>query len=785
MPEYTPSQLRNKADCEAYVADHLSRLDIVATTTTPSGQTVDWIPHQVADGLPPPLPQHADESLHDGDSHSDMPKTFVAQGELEMDGVERGPPGTVPTHRMNFEKATFERSLHQVLSSKVAPLTDANIPAAGPVADENGTHWYASTSQKVDNYGGCASFSIFVPTVERPADFSLIQVAVIRDHGAADSNPTGRQEQTVEAGWIFAPSFLGPEPVVFSFFTTKGYVDFGRNAGADAFKQGYNTAPGWRINPYIVPTIQPGTRLNPKSIDGGAQYDVKIQYTLVNDQWWLGINDQWLGSYPAELFSRNRPDATKTLADHADRINFYGEVFDFKKNPKMTTTDMGSGMFSGSGFSHSAYIRNIQYQPQSSNIDASLVDYKGVVETGSVSDPRRYDLITAFPSGTSWGSFMYVGGPGAPGFDWTGVNDNWRRIGGVFPWKAPVTAISRNPNIIDLFVCGSDKKVYTSWRPRGGDWYGINSGWRPIGGLFPPGNKVTAVAMTPDNLDLFIVGFDGNVYTSRWDQLHDWSGVNDNWDNLGGTVFPDSEVAAVARQGSLMDIIVYNEGLIVWTRSWSQPAGWSPWLALGTTPRFFAGPVTAVSRKPDIIDIFICGLDGTVYTSWWTDADAAWHANTNDWESIGSGPFAALTKPTRLAAVARSPNNLDVFVCGTDGEVYTTYWVDGRTWANVTTDWRKIGGLFPPSCPVTAVARKPTNLDLFVCAYDQRVHTSSWEDGSDWTGLGVNKWRAIGGFFDDSKEVGAVASDSYNVALVIMGGNGNVYESEALFIPFP
>ncbi|EPY04470.1 hypothetical protein PAALTS15_25004, partial [Paenibacillus alvei TS-15] len=58
-----------------------------------------------------------------------------------------------------------------------------------------------------------------------------------------------------------------------------------------------------------------------------------------------------------------------------------------------------------------------------------------------------------------------------------------------------------------------------------------------LGGIFPMGAPVSAVARTPNNLDLFLVGNGGRVYTSWWSAGSDWSGINDNWRSLGG-IFP-------------------------------------------------------------------------------------------------------------------------------------------------------------------------------------------------------------------------------------------------------
>lgn len=47
--------------------------------------------------------------------------------------------------------------------------------------------------------------------------------------------------------------------------------------------------------------------------------------------------------------------------------------------------------------------------------------------------------------------------------DRSGINDNWRPIGGFFPPGCPVTGVSPKAGILDLFICGNDGPVYTSW----------------------------------------------------------------------------------------------------------------------------------------------------------------------------------------------------------------------------------------------------------------------------------------------------------------------------------
>jgi hypothetical protein len=77
------------------------------------------------------------------------------------------------------------------------------------------------------------------------------------------------------------------------------------------------------------------------------------------------------------------------------------------------------------------------------------------------------------------------------------------------------------PDQLEVFNV-DDERVWTEWWHAGADW-----GWRPIGGFFPASAPVAAVAREPNHLDLFITGNDGRVYTSWWHAGSEWSGIND------------------------------------------------------------------------------------------------------------------------------------------------------------------------------------------------------------------------------------------------------------------
>jgi len=192
--------------------------------------------------------------------------------------------------------------------------------------------------------------------------------------------------------------------------------------------------------------------------------------------------------------------------------------------------------------------------------------------------------------------------------------------GGIFPPGAPVSAVSRTPDHLDLFICGLDGRVYTaSWTINSG-WSGVDYYWMSLGGFFPPGAEVSVLARKPGQLDLFICGPDGCIYTSWWSVGMEWSGINDNWNSLGGSFVPGAKVSAL-------------------------------------------------SRTPDQLEVFACGKDGHVYTSHWYKS-TGWSSKRDGWMQIG-GPF---PPGVEVSAIACTPNNLDLFACGDDGHVYTLSW---------------------------------------------------------------------------------------------------------------
>lgn len=377
-------------------ADNLDprKLNVVKTTTTETGQVIDWIAPESQGKIasPPPL------------SMLKRPPSAAQAAIVEaIKPKEAGPPGTVPVLRKTGPTSPMKRLPRpgDFNSTSNAAAVDAGASASAnhPEARDGsaGVHWYSSTAQAVNNFGGSATYSLYKAFVQSPDDFSLLQVAVVRDSAAqADGS---LKTQTVESGWINYPRQVS-QPHLFTFYTTNGYEAYGDNIC------GWNTEyRGWV---QVDGDIYPGVPFAPLSVVGGQQYEAEIHYLLYQGNWWLSVLGKYIGYYPGSLFSQGGVNPADTLGGYSDRINFYGEIFNSETS--LTTTDMGSGEFAAGGPGRAAYLHNIQYYDTSS----TPRNYDGGRDV-QVSDPNRYSIATSFNSDTSWSSYFYLGGPGAGG----------------------------------------------------------------------------------------------------------------------------------------------------------------------------------------------------------------------------------------------------------------------------------------------------------------------------------------------------------------------------------
>ena len=206
-------------------------------------------------------------------------------------------------------------------------------------------------------------------------------------------------------------------------------------------------------------------------------------------------------------------------------------------------------------------------------------------------------------------------------------------------------------------------------------------------------------------MDLFAVAANGDVWATSWNSVDGWEGHG--WVTLGVIdAQPARGVAAVARDKDHLDIFATGTDGRVYSMYRAGQDPWSDWILLDqgllSAP---IGRITALSRSATSIDLFVqVEMDQVVYSNSW-DAVAGW----TSWFRVDNS---FLPGAATICAVARTPANLDLFMPGRDGGVFSTYWSEPGGWAG---NWFRIDDAFNYPCSdVSAVSRSAASLDLFV-----------------------------------------------------------------------
>jgi hypothetical protein len=367
-----------------YLSDRYVRRDVITRTRTPGGIDIDWVPIESQSGGRCAFDPPEDDSpvrLEQGERRAEL-MTF----ELERQGAERGPRGTVPLLHTPIDRITPTVGLNDWLAkgaraNRVAPAGKAD----GYEVPGKDVHKHVYATQNSTCYGADGNINAWDPYTQWSDEFSLGQLWLIRGSGSG--------QQTLEVGHQEYRDLYGDWlPHLFLFYTTNDYTSQGNNKG------GYNTdVDGWV---QYASTIHPGALSSPLSQWGGTQYVMMLKVQLWRGNWWVKVNGTWIGYYPASLYNRSG------LRDQADRLDWGGEVVDSDNHAGTTDTDMGNGHWPYEGWQHCAYMNNLQYQ---STTGGAMTDYNG---SAASEFPACYGIESHMRSGGSWGSYFWWGGSG-------------------------------------------------------------------------------------------------------------------------------------------------------------------------------------------------------------------------------------------------------------------------------------------------------------------------------------------------------------------------------------
>ncbi|KAF5801884.1 putative neprosin [Helianthus annuus] len=356
------------------IRTHLLKINkpSVKTIQSPDGDILDCVmvhhqpafDHPVLKGTKPLDPPERPYGHHHHES--EMYQLWSLSGEY-------CPEGTIPIRR------TTEQDILRASSIK-----RFGRKIARPVRRDssNGGHEHAVGYVSGDQYYGAkASINVWDPKVTDRFEFSLSQMWVISGSFGDDLN-------TIEAGWQVSPELYGDNyPRFFTYWTTDAYQATGcYNLLCSGFVQTNNR-------------IAIGAAISPTSSYNGGQFDISllIWKDPKHGNWWLEFGSGVLvGYWPASLFTH--------LRDHASMVQFGGEVVNSQATGSHTSTEMGSGHFSGEGFGKASYFRNMQVV----DWDNSLIPLSNLKVLAD--NPNCYDIRGGINN--VWGNYIYYGGPG-------------------------------------------------------------------------------------------------------------------------------------------------------------------------------------------------------------------------------------------------------------------------------------------------------------------------------------------------------------------------------------
>jgi hypothetical protein len=137
-------------------------------------------------------------------------------------------------------------------------------------------------------------------------------------------------------------------------------------------------------------------------------------------------------------------------------------------------------------------------------------------------------------------------------------------------------------------------------------------------------------------------------------------------------------------------------------------------------------PISVVARYPSHLDVFAVASDGRTISDWW-DQSSGWAG----WFHVSGGIASPGGQGSPVTAIARYPGHLDLFVVGTDNRVYSCWWDANGGWAG----WFVIsGGIAKPGSTVTAIARMPEHIDVFAVGSDSQIYSAWWDGATGWSG---------------------------------------------------
>ena len=361
-------------------------------------------------------------------------------------------------------------------------------------------------------------------------------------------------------------------------------------------------------------------------------------------------------------------------------------------------------------------------------------------------DPDQLDLFWVGPDGAVGSTFYNA----APGQSWGDHQPFAITPPGAAVPGGRVTSASRNADHQDVFWVGPDGAIGSTWwdSAPGCNW----SDHKPFA-ITPPnaaraGSPIVAVSRNPQHVEVFWIGPDGAVASTWWDAApgQSWGDHQPFPITPPGAAGDLSGLTAVSRAAAQVDVFWVGGDGAVGSTWWNDAPGqaWGDHQPFAISPRGAAradSALASVGRTPNHLDVFWIGPDGAIASTWY---DAAQGQNWGDHQPFPVSAPGATEAGSPLAAVGRTPNHLDVFWVGADGSIGSTWYdsAQGMSWGDHQPFTIAGPGSAELASHLAAVARTPDHLDVFWIGGDHAIG-STWYDSADGSHWGDHQPFAV------------------------------------------
>ncbi|MFF7778453.1 hypothetical protein ACFZCG_29050 [Streptomyces tanashiensis] len=295
-------------------------------------------------------------------------------------------------------------------------------------------------------------------------------------------------------------------------------------------------------------------------------------------------------------------------------------------------------------------------------------------------------VVSAVTRSTDYLDVFAVDGEGRLRTAWWNADEGWKTDwplvagSGVFPPLTPVTSLSRNSDLMDLWLVDGDGMVKgVWWNGQWKDWYALP------GPKFPRCAPITSLSRNDDTMEIWAVDEHGAVWGIGWNGAWDPS----NWTRIGTKTFrPGTRLAAASRDTDKMEIWAVDENGEVWGCWWDH--GWHDWYLIPGMTFPQGTPLSATSRRDGShLEVFGVGADGGVYAAWF-DGDNWNHPGEDGapkyWFRRGEErdtlpPLTPLAVQLRVFPPPFDLFMIDVFGVGADAGIHGTRFAqEWRPW---------------------------------------------------------------------------------------------------------